>query len=115
MATHSSILGWRIPWTTVHGVTKSRTRLSDFHFHLIEDVMLTPASLLQSVYYHRMCDMQPLKTPSNSQDRRQVKKGKWHLNIIGIVLTLQTQPEGLRYPTQGSPALSLKTTAIDHS
>ena len=33
MATHSSILAWRIPWTeepgTVHGVTKSRIRLSD--------------------------------------------------------------------------------------
>ena len=32
-ATHSSILAWRIPWTTVHGVAKSQTRLSDFHFH----------------------------------------------------------------------------------
>ena len=32
-ATHSSILAWRIPWTTVHGVSKSLTRLSDFHFH----------------------------------------------------------------------------------
>ena len=31
MATHSSILAWRIPWT-VHGVAKSRTRLSDFTF-----------------------------------------------------------------------------------
>ena len=30
-ATHSSILAWRIPWT-VHGVAKSRTRLSDFPF-----------------------------------------------------------------------------------
>ena len=30
-ATHSSILAWRIPWTTVHGVAKSQTRLSDFH------------------------------------------------------------------------------------
>ena len=35
MATHSSILAWRIPmdrgawWTAVHGVTKSRTKLSD--------------------------------------------------------------------------------------
>ena len=34
MATHSSILAWRIPWTedwraTVHGVTKSQTRLND--------------------------------------------------------------------------------------
>ena len=39
MATHSSILAWSIPcmdrgawWATVHGVTKSRTRLSDFTF-----------------------------------------------------------------------------------
>ena len=36
MATHSSILAWRIPWTEepgglVHGVAKSRTPLSDFH------------------------------------------------------------------------------------
>ena len=35
MATHSRILAWRIPmdrgawWTAVHGVTKSRTQLSD--------------------------------------------------------------------------------------
>ena len=31
-ATHSGILVWRIPWTTVHGVAKSQTQLSDFHF-----------------------------------------------------------------------------------
>ena len=30
--THSSILAWRIPWTTVHRVTKSQTWLNDFHF-----------------------------------------------------------------------------------
>ena len=35
MATHSSILAWRIPldggacWATVHGVTKSQTRVGD--------------------------------------------------------------------------------------
>ena len=31
MATHSSILAWRIPWTEKpgHGVAKSQTRLSD--------------------------------------------------------------------------------------
>ena len=28
---HSSIMTWRIPWT-VHGVSKSQTRLSLFHF-----------------------------------------------------------------------------------
>ena len=38
MATHSSILAWRIPWrgawwATVHRVAHSWTRLSDFHFH----------------------------------------------------------------------------------
>ena len=32
-ATHSSVLAWRIPWTIVHGVTKSQTQLSDFHFN----------------------------------------------------------------------------------
>ena len=38
MATHSSILAWRIPWTeepkwqaTVHGITKSWTQLRDYY------------------------------------------------------------------------------------
>ena len=36
MATHSSILAWRIPWTEVpgmlvHGVIKSQTQLSTWH------------------------------------------------------------------------------------
>ena len=41
MATYSSILAWKIPWTeepgyvTVHGVAKSRTRL---HFHFYFDL-----------------------------------------------------------------------------
>ena len=35
MATHSSILAWKIPWTEepVPGVAKSQTRLSDFTFN----------------------------------------------------------------------------------
>ena len=36
MATHSSVLVWRIPWTeepTVHGVTKSLTRLEQLSMH----------------------------------------------------------------------------------
>ena len=36
MATHSSVLAWKIPWTEesgeVSGITRSRTRLSDYHF-----------------------------------------------------------------------------------
>ena len=38
MATHSSTLAWRIPWTeepgTIYGVAKSQTRLSNFTFTL---------------------------------------------------------------------------------
>ena len=56
MATHSSTLAWRIPWTeepwwaTVHGVVKSQTRLSDFtfifQFHALEKEMATHSSVL---------------------------------------------------------------------
>ena len=56
MAPHSSTLAWKIPWTeepwwaTVHGVDKSRTRLSDFtftfHFHALEKEMATYSSVL---------------------------------------------------------------------
>ena len=39
-STHSSILAWRIPRPfpmdcRVHGVTKSQTQLSSFHFHFL--------------------------------------------------------------------------------
>ena len=56
MAPHSSTLAWKIPWMeepgglTVHGVAKSRTRLSDFtftlHFHALEKEMATHSSVL---------------------------------------------------------------------
>ena len=46
MATHSSILVWRIPWTeepgwaTVHEVAKSQTRLSSYHFFSFQQHLL---------------------------------------------------------------------------
>ena len=56
MATHSSVLAWKIPWTeepwwaAVHGVAKSQTRLSDFtfpfHFHALEKEMTTHSSVV---------------------------------------------------------------------
>ena len=55
-ATHSSILAWRIPWTALHGVTKSRTRLSDFHFtslffyKIFSYVVSNTNSLLNQIY-----------------------------------------------------------------
>ena len=43
MCAHSSMLAWEIPWTeehdglqsTVHGVAKSRTQLSNYQFHFL--------------------------------------------------------------------------------
>ena len=56
MAPHSITLTWKNPmnggawWATVHGVAKSRTRLSDFnftfHFHALEREMATHSSVL---------------------------------------------------------------------
>ena len=56
MATHSSTLAWKIPWTEEPGglqsmgVSKSRTQLSDFtftfHFHALEKEMATHSSVL---------------------------------------------------------------------
>ena len=50
MAPHSSTLVWKIPGSAVHGVGKSRTRLSDFififYFHALEKEMATHSSVL---------------------------------------------------------------------
>ena len=64
MATHSSILAWRIPWTeewaSVHGVTKSRTRLSDSHtprgtilssLHILTNLLLPSTQWGRNFYY----------------------------------------------------------------
>ena len=51
MATHSSILAWRIPmdrgawWATVLGVAKSRIWLSAFHLHLHLNILILPKYL----------------------------------------------------------------------
>ena len=47
LATHSSILAWRIPWTCiVYGVTKSWTRLSNFHFTSLHSKAACAVSLV---------------------------------------------------------------------
>ena len=58
MATHSSILAWRVPmergawWATVHGVTKTQTGLSDLAQH---SVHLHPKCILfKKSYLHIM-------------------------------------------------------------
>ena len=75
MATHSSILTWKTPWMeepgglhTVHGVAKSRTRLSNFtftfHFHALEKEMAT----------HSKCSC--FENPGNG--------GAWWAAIYGV-------------------------------
>ena len=55
MATHSSTLAWKVPWTEEPGRlhpmgSQSQTRLSDFtftfHFHALEKEMTTHSSAL---------------------------------------------------------------------
>ena len=51
IATHSSTLAWKIPWTEEPGrLAESRTRLSDFtvtfHFYALEKEMATHSSVL---------------------------------------------------------------------
>ena len=56
MATHSSSLAWKIPWTEEpgrlqsSGVTESRAQLNDFtftfHFHALEKEMATHSTIL---------------------------------------------------------------------
>ena len=45
MATHSSILAWRIP-CIVHGVTKSQTELNDFHVSRTLQKNLQPVTVM---------------------------------------------------------------------
>ena len=51
MATHSSILAWRIPmdrgacWATVHGVTKSQTRLKQLSMHSCSNLACMHAAI----------------------------------------------------------------------
>ena len=56
MATHSSVLAWRIPWTEEPGRLqafglKSRTRLSDFHF--TAHFRITRRKIIHVIFFYR--------------------------------------------------------------
>ena len=79
MATHSSTLAWKIPWTeepgglVIHGVTKSQTRLRDF-------ISLTSLTLLASYFYHwrRKWQPTPVFLPGESHGQRSLAgHGPW--------------------------------------
>ena len=66
MATHSSILAWRIPWTeesgwaTIHGVAKSQIELSDFHFVFPPLRVLEDGFVPDSPLYLRVLTLIPI-------------------------------------------------------
>ena len=79
MATHSSILAWRIPWTQetarlVHGVTKSQIQLSNFHFTFITENSLYQEMLRKKVLFS-------LHNPKNTV----IKWGKRTLLLVAEV------------------------------
>ena len=54
MATYSSTLAWKIPRTekpTVHGIAKSRTRLSNFTFTFIAHLVKNPPAVLETLVW----------------------------------------------------------------
>ena len=58
-ATHSSILAWRTPWT-VHQVTKSQTRQSDFHFTSRRRDILTQATACMKLEVIILSEIKPV-------------------------------------------------------
>ena len=53
MATHSSILTWRIPWTVLSMGLQSRTQLNDFHFSLFWKPSSIGKSILGSMEHEQ--------------------------------------------------------------
>ena len=45
---HSSVPAWRSPWAIVHGVTKSWTRMNDFHSHFAASLLYAMAYWVES-------------------------------------------------------------------
>ena len=52
-ATHSSIVAWKIWWTIVHGIAKSQTQLSDFHFHFFYILLFATPWTIHSMEFFR--------------------------------------------------------------
>ena len=71
MATHSSILAWRIPidrgawWAAVHGVTKSRTRLNNKAQP--RTAMCQPSSSTEDVVITKTGGPRPLRVHINGK------------------------------------------------
>ena len=71
-ATHSSILAWRMPWTIVHGVAKSQTRLSDALAHSLSLSRVESRHFLVLVFRIACSVMECETSPDKS------KHSSWH-------------------------------------
>ena len=119
MATHSSILAWRIPmdrgawWATVHGVTKSQTQLSHWAQHRMEQTAgnWTPLSIPSTVSSDVSCvhlfmtEDSPLEVLGHAVDLGQVTHMAW-----GYFLPLPM--ETMRSTSQDSNVWKTHTAAL---
>ena len=86
MATHSSIIAWRIPWTEEPGGltsmgSQNQTRLSDYHFHLHFFTVTQRGARRYKCRHHRALDWTISETLGDEQlgktsSRYRAKEGK---------------------------------------
>ena len=112
MATHCSTLAWKIPWMqesgrtpTVHGVSKSRTRLSDFTDTDIYLALGFPGGSngikdLPAVWETRVWSL--------GQEDTLEKRMATHSNIIGWRIPWTEEPGGLQ--SKGSQRVKNNST-----
>ena len=101
-ATHSSILAWRIPSTTVYGVAKSHTWLSNFHFHFFPinseaamnqrkqntGIWLWPVQelIIRSIALHKLCVLGSVYLLESHVKSHDQTKCAWS-EILAILIT----------------------------
>ena len=113
-ATHSSILAWRIPmdrgawWTTVHGVAKSRTRLSERALFLgtwrIQMKLKTRCLQFKSRFQLTRCILAPnLSSPAITTGVSVMQESACNAGDLISTPGLRRSPgEGKGYPLQYS-------------
>ena len=110
MATHYSILAWRIPWTAYSMGSQSQTRLSDFHFtftrivnEMFRSVQFSCSVLSDSLQPHGLYS--PLNSPGQNT-------GVGNLSLLQGIFPTQGSNPGLPYCRQILYQLSHKGSPI---
>ena len=97
MATHSSVLAWKIPWTrrawraTVHRVAKSRARLSDLTFSSLWMVPVPSSAKLTA----QLCSKE--KQRRHDEEPQPQTTSQWReRRVSDTILSSQTQAKATR-------------------